>query len=102
MSNVINALPVKSVISALPVKSVISASNVAAIISAKPISSIVFDGSYIPDFNSNAEAIAGGLSASELYRTPDQKINVVVIVIGEINITTDLRSRFSQLWRAFW
>lgn len=69
-----------------------------SVIVASPVNSIAFDGFSIPDFDDNGAAIAGGLNHGELYRTPDQKINVV----KKSNIILDFGDRLSLLWRAFW
>ena len=78
MPSVINASPINVIVEASPINSVVKAENICVVISAESLISIAFDSSSIPNFDSNGEAIAGGLGIGDLYRNSDNKILVVI------------------------
>lgn len=99
--NLIEATPQLTTIQAIESITPIQSDILIATIQAESQVFILFDDYVIPDFATNEEAIEAGLNRFELWRSPDNKINIVKDQDFPTGFNVNLSRVLSYLRRLF-
>ena len=99
--NPIDVEKISDVIQIAPVFSQLNVENDVSIVNVDKIFSIAFEDQTIPNFVDNEQAISAGLKRFELWRSPDNKINIVKYTNFITGFNVNLSRALSYLRRLF-